>query len=155
MPQRALSDTNAAFEAAVAHVPRHPRQPVARYARPAGVFHQVRPPDAPDPIRWAAKLAISAAQASRGLRPVSQLHRWVSQDVFEAIRANAQRSSRLNRSHTPKRTHLHVRRIRISEPAQGVVEAAVVIDDGHRPRAVAMRLEWRRDRWIANVLDFL
>jgi hypothetical protein len=51
--------------------------------------------------------------------------------------------------------HIHVRRIRISEPAFGVVEAAVVMDDGRRPYAVAMRLEWRRDRWLASVLHVL
>jgi hypothetical protein len=82
-----------------------------------------------------------------------QMHRWVTREIFDTMKGEVRRvrpgSRELNR------IHFHVRRVRVSEPAFGVAEAAVVLDDGRRPYAVAMRLEWRRNRWLACILDVL
>ncbi|MDR1151720.1 MAG: Rv3235 family protein [Bifidobacteriaceae bacterium] len=144
-----------AFEAANIYIPErvYSKKPKPQIQRRC--VRPPHPPNAPDPARWAARLAVSTAQAARGCRPVSQLHRWVSREILESLQVKAQRVHRINRGREPQRMHIHVRRIRISEPAFGVVEAAVVMDDGRRPYAVAMRLEWRRDRWLASVLHVL
>jgi hypothetical protein len=123
--------------------------------------HCAQPPDpphlagTPDPKPWAAKLAICAAQVTRGSRPAAQLHRWVSRDIYDHLRAKSQLTARLSRGRPAPRIHLRIRYVRVCRPVDGVAEAAVVLHDGDRPRAVAMRLEWRQDRWLAQKLEFL
>jgi hypothetical protein len=108
-----------------------------------------------EPSRWAASLAVAAAQTVHGSRPPAQLHRWVTKDIYEGFLSKSQARARMARTGEQSRMHLQVKRIRICQPSDAAIEAAVVIDYGHRSRAVAIRLEWRRQRWIATVLDFL
>jgi hypothetical protein len=92
---------------------------------------------------------------ARGTRPAVQLHRWVSQPVFAQLQAKANSIRRHRRGTIPPSQHVRVRRVRISRPVRSSVEAAVVIDDGKRPQAVAIRLDWRHERWIASDVTFL
>uniref|UniRef100_UPI00262EF298 Rv3235 family protein n=1 Tax=uncultured Pseudokineococcus sp. TaxID=1642928 RepID=UPI00262EF298 len=46
-----------------------------------------------------------------------------------------------------------VRRVRITHPADGVVEAAAVVMDTDRVRAVALRLEGWDTRWRLTALE--
>ena len=46
-----------------------------------------------------------------------------------------------------------VRRVRVCRLSQLVAEASVVLDDGDRVRAAAIRLESHRGYWRATVLE--
>ncbi|MDR3201724.1 MAG: Rv3235 family protein [Bifidobacteriaceae bacterium] len=109
----------------------------------------------PDPKRWAGALVLSAGQATRGLRPPIHLHRWVSESVFEMLESRARVAKRMSRGRRPKDWHLAIRSSHCNELVPGIVQASVVMDDGARVRGVAVRLEWRRNRWLATELTVL
>lgn len=103
----------------------------------------------PDPRRWAVKVAQAAVECLHGPRPVQQLVRWTTEQVYEALvdRVSARRS--------PVETAGRIRTVRLCRPAARVVESTVVIDVGRRARSVALRLEAHGDRWICTALDVL
>jgi hypothetical protein len=46
-----------------------------------------------------------------------------------------------------------VRSVRVTSPAPGIVEASAVVIGGERARAVALRLEVVRGRWLATAVE--
>jgi hypothetical protein len=108
----------------------------------------------PDPAKWSAALAVCAVQATQGLRPPLKLHRWATPTVCESIRLLALAASRRTDSVAAK-PRPHARRVRVTTLSPGVLEAAVVINEGDKVHAVAIRLHWRRDVWYATELTLL
>ena len=102
----------------------------------------------PDPRTWAALLAQAVVEVLAGRRPVGQVVRWVDPPIVDRIRASAPARS------VPGRPVL-VRRVRVSTHLDGTVEAAVVVDDGTRARALALRLEALSRRWLCTALDLV
>ena len=49
--------------------------------------------------------------------------------------------------------HASIRRIRLCRLGEHAAEATVVVDDGPRVRAVAVRLEGHRGHWRATALE--
>ena len=74
-----------------------------------------------------------------GLRPAPQVVRWTTPEVYAVVaRRSALAARRSAAGRAPrKRERLQVVRVRVCEPADGVAEAAVVVRDGPRVRAVA------------------
>ena len=104
----------------------------------------------PDPGAVATHVVHAAVEVLRGARPVTQLMRWLSPEVYEQLarRCEDRRTIRPARTMPP-----HVQRARISEPADGVAEVSLVVRDGARVRAVAVRLEGVDRRWRATALE--
>lgn len=117
--------------------------PVASTARPT----PVTPPE--DPTDLCGSIVLAAVEAVTGRRPVMQLARWVSPQVFEALHQAAR--SRGPQSTLGRRTS--VRSTHLSRLSPTVAEASVVIHDGTRVRAAAVRLEVHRAHWRATVLQ--
>jgi hypothetical protein len=103
----------------------------------------------PEPHRWSARLAQGVVEVLHGHRPLQQLVRWTDESVYAMLarRLAARRPSTGSRP--------LVRSIRVCEPRDGVVEVSVVVEAGHRCRALAMRLEGLDGRWCCTVLDIL
>lgn len=107
----------------------------------------------PDPGLWAAQFVQAATEVTMGLRPPNQLVRWVSDDVRGLLTRRAGLTgSRMSPGRAPRREV--VRSIRVSTPRDGVAEAAVVLSDGTRARAVALRMEGLDGRWRVTALQF-
>lgn len=123
--------------------------------RAVGDEESASPMVRPDPDKWAMALAVCAIQASEGLRPVGQLQRWVTAQILDAVEQRARTAERLRRGRAVTNTSVFARSARAFEAAPGVVEAAVVVVQGQRTRAVSVRLEWRHKRWLATHLMFL
>ena len=126
--------------------------------QPGAVSPQTRPADVPRPrtdasdaARWAGQFVQAAVEVAAGMRPPTQLTRWATQEVRDAL---AQRGS-LNRRARPgegaRRTV--VRSVRASHPTAGVTEASAVVTDGPRFRAVALRMEAFEGRWRVTALQ--
>ncbi len=117
-------------------------------------------PDAPDqpeldlpPVGpWAGTLVRAAVEVLTGSRPVAQLARWLEADLYEALCRRAGLAVRIDGR---PRTALcaRVRRVRCSTVTPGIHEVAVVVHDGVRVRAAAVRVECRRGRWQATALE--
>ena len=105
-----------------------------------------RSSDLPDPEPFVAKIAQAVVEVISGQRPATQLIRHASPTVYALLARRALVSTR--RLAGGARRPAVVRRIRLCEPADGVVEAcAVVVSDG-RVRALAFRLEGLDGRWL-------
>lgn len=104
-----------------------------------------------DPTALACSIGQAAVESLRGVRPVSQLARWLAPEVFEALVARSQLT--LAAGPGPTRP-ARIRRARIHRVSARAAEATVVVDDLGRVRALAMRLEHHRGAWrvVALVL---
>lgn len=102
---------------------------------------------APDPTRLCGAVVLAAVESLSGGRPVLQLARWVSPAVYESL---ARRCSTPGARPTRRPT---VRSTVLSRVASTVAEASVVVHDGTRVRAAAVRMELHRGTWRATVLQ--
>ncbi|MPV48882.1 hypothetical protein GCG21_02420 [Pseudactinotalea sp. HY160] len=110
---------------------------------------ETEPP--PDPARWSGVLARAVVEVLIGTRPAAQVRRWLAEEVWTVVnrRAELSRAIRGRAGTPPAVTVLRVHHCAISD---GEHEAAVVVHDGTRVRAVAVRLHLHRGRWQAVAL---
>jgi Family of unknown function (DUF6459) len=106
----------------------------------------------PEPQLWAARLVQAIVEVDAGLRPATQLIRWTTTAVHEAISRRPSTETQIN----GRRLGELVRSVRSSEPLDGVVEVSAVIQrsgQGGRCRAMALRLEGIDGRWQCTALE--
>jgi hypothetical protein len=117
-------------------------------------FSRQRTPT-PDPL--VTNLARGVLEVLAGVREVDQLARWLSEDAFRRLvtRSNLATRARSARGVPAVRPHLAVLSTRSMSPADGVVEAVVIVSAPHRTRAIALRLEGTDGRWRATSLAVL
>ncbi|TDD26970.1 hypothetical protein E1218_11570 [Kribbella turkmenica] len=99
-------------------------------------------------------MAQALTEVLAGDRPISQLVRFTDEAVF----ADLNRRVRVLGMSTTATTRgakerSAVRSIRICTSAQEVVEVAAHVRHGDRSRAIAFRLEVRRNRWVCTALE--
>jgi hypothetical protein len=121
------------------------------------------PADDADQFRQAAGTARSIAQACMevigGSRPVQQLARWLDPDCYDKLvhRAALAQDRRTRRaagkSALQPLPNTVVRPARVCRISADVYEAALVVVEPHRARAVALRLERRRGLWKVTALE--
>lgn len=103
-----------------------------------------------DPARLALSLAGGVVEVVRGVRPASQLARWLAPGVLAELR------ERTAMAGTGRRVVLvrpcAVRRLMASPSGTGV-EVSAAVDDGVRVRAVAFRLDAHRAGWRVTALE--
>ncbi|WP_448073107.1 Rv3235 family protein [Georgenia yuyongxinii] len=110
------------------------------------------PPALPPPAPCAAALARCAVEVLVGLRPATQLARYLTTELYESLARRAGLAERI--LGRPSRTrHTAVRRVHVCHVGPRTVEASVVVHDGARIRAAAVRLEAHRGRWRATALE--
>jgi len=106
---------------------------------------------------WAARFAQAVVEAVSGQRPASQLVRWTSPEVFRDLDRRAQLIRRaadpLSRPVRPP-IRPQVRSVHVCRPTSDTAEVSVHVRHGHRSRALALRLERSRGRWLCTVLEF-
>ena len=107
-------------------------------------------PGLPDAREWSTTLALALIQALLGQRPVSQLSRWVVDEVLVAISTYQRRSLAL---HGRTAIPAAVRSVRVQHPDPGVAEVAAHVALGKRSAAMAFRLEALGDRWLCTALE--
>jgi hypothetical protein len=113
----------------------------------------------PDSTRWAGQFVQAAVEVALGQRPISQLVRWTSEDVHLTLSRRAQLAQRAGdrrggQTTTGRRApRPRVQSVHGCSPRDGVAEATVVVNDGARIRAVAVRLEGWDGRWRVTALQ--
>lgn len=105
------------------------------------------PPDLPDPAQLCGAVVLAAVEALRSARPLTQLARWVSPEVFESLARAAAPPA-----HAERHQRAVVRGLRVCRISRTVAEGSVVIHDGPRVRAAALRMEAHRGSWRVTVL---
>lgn len=114
-------------------------------------------PAMPDPRRWAAQIARASLEAIERERPLTQLTRWLTPQQYRLLEQR-----RHARPHTAPggRTQAHQTRLRpvtvlsarCRPTLDGAQEATVILHDGFRGRATALRLEKQGEHWIVTSL---
>jgi len=107
-------------------------------------------PGLPDAQEWSTTLALAVIQALVGQRPVSQLNRWMVEEVLAAINICQRRSLSL-RGRTAIPTAL--RSVHVQHPDPDVAEVSAHVVMGRRSAAMAFRLEALGDRWLCTALE--
>jgi len=111
----------------------------------------------PDPEPFLRNLTRGVLEVFSGMREVEQLARWVTEDAFRklVVRSNLSARARSARGVPAKRPVHSILSVHHSQPADGVVEAVVIVAGPARTRAVAVRLEGMDGRWRATSLALL
>lgn len=106
----------------------------------------------PDPARWSGVLSRAVVEVLIGARPSAQVRRWLAEEVWEVVnrRAELGRAIRGRTGRPPAVTVMRVHHCRLTAEDH---EASVVVHDGRRVRAVAVRLRLHRGRWRAVALQ--
>ena len=111
----------------------------------------------PAPTPWAGRLVQAVIEVVSGVRPVSQLVRWTTAPVYEALCERVSRpvalASAAGRNLAGTRLAEVVRSVRVSEPRDGVAEVCAIVQQGPRCRAIALRLEGIDGRWQCTALQ--
>jgi hypothetical protein len=105
----------------------------------------------PEPRLWAGRLVQAVVEVTVGARPVAQLLRWTTTDVYDSVRCRVARSGAVAAG--VRRAAPRVRSVHVSEPRDGVAEVCAVVQHGPRCRAVALRLEGLDGRWQCTALQ--
>ncbi len=101
----------------------------------------------------AARFSMAVVEAVAGDRPVSQLIRWVTPEVYELVAARAAAVGRRTDAEARARTERpRLLSVHVACPAERVAEVCSHLRHGGRSRALALRLEARGDRWVCTAL---
>lgn len=111
----------------------------------------------PDPEPMLRNLTHCIIEALSGARDLEQLARWVNDDVYRNLSKRVVLAARARRvkGQSPQRPAFSVGRVHMCEPADGVVEAVVLVHQKARSRAVAIRIEGFDQRWRASAIGVL
>lgn len=99
----------------------------------------------PSAGQWSIRLVHGIVEVINGVRPATQLTRWVTPEVLGLVQQRV-----LDKS-MPRLT---VRSVHITEPADGAAEVCSVFGTPSRAFALAIRLEGLDGRWRATNLVF-
>jgi hypothetical protein len=108
-----------------------------------------RSSELPDPTRFAPQLAQALVEVMAGARPAPQVIRWTSPEVFAVLARRSLVAARRGLQHGRRPV---VRRTRVCDIADGVVEVSVVVVHPDRLRAMAMRMAGVDHRWVVTDL---
>jgi hypothetical protein len=111
----------------------------------------------PDPEPLLRNLTRGVLEVLAGVREIEQLARWLTEDAYRGLltRANLATRARSARGVPAVRPVHAILSSRCCVPADGVVEAVVIVAGPARTRAVALRLEGIDRRWRATSLALL
>jgi hypothetical protein len=127
----------------------------------------------PHPKPWCARFVQALIEVLAGERPAVQLARWTTDGIFTEVNRRARVIAQargpvpaIGHPRPRQRTHgrtlsragsaagrLAVRSVHVSEPVDGVAEAAVHVQHGNRSRAIAVRIEGLDGRWRCTALE--
>lgn len=107
----------------------------------------------PEPRHWAGRFVQALVEVLAGDRPLPQLVRWTSTEVYEDVAALLPPSNRRAGGAAEADTRAAVRSVHLTEPADGVAEVAATVRRGRRSTAVALRLEGLDGRWQCTALE--
>ncbi|GAA1627176.1 hypothetical protein GCM10009744_13680 [Kribbella alba] len=111
-------------------------------------------PSLPDVQAWASRMVQAVAEVLAGDRPITQLIRFTDSVVFTDLNRRV-RVLGLTTTATGRglKERSAVRSVHVFTPAMEVAEVAAHVRYGDRSRAMALRLEVHRGRWICTALE--
>lgn len=111
-------------------------------------------PNLPDAQAWATRLVQAVTEVLAGDRPIGQLIRFTDTVVFTDLNRRVRvlgLTTTANARGAKERSA--VRSVRVFTPGSKVAEVSAHVRYGDRSRALALRLEVHRGRWICTALE--
>ena len=139
--------------------PRHdPPEPDPTPGRCAADVISIELPRRRSVEQWAHRYSQAAVEIVGGDRPVTQLLRWSSREVYDNLERRAQLVARAGR-HQPGQARVQPVRPKVLGVhtcflSRDVVEVSVHVRYGERSRALAARFEDADRRWCCTALEF-
>lgn len=111
-------------------------------------------PVVPDARAWGSRLVQAVSEVLAGDRPISQMVRFTDEAVFTELNRRV-RLLGLSTTATGRgsKERSAVRSVRVCKPTEHVAEVAAHVRHGDRSRAIALRMEIRRNRWVCTALE--
>ncbi len=111
----------------------------------------------PNPQPLIENLTRCVVEILAGARDLEQISRWVTDDVYKHLLKRVVLSARARQAkgQPVARPTFGIGSTTMCEPADGVVEAVVIVRGRARTRAVAIRLEGMDHRWRASAINVL
>ena len=99
-------------------------------------------------------LALRAVEVIAGARPLEQLSRWVTDDVYAhlSLRATIAARARAITGAVAERPRLYIDHVKAWPTETGGFNAVILVYDKRRAHVVSMQLEGLEHRWRAIVL---
>jgi hypothetical protein len=111
-------------------------------------------PRVPEARAWGGRLAQAVSEVLAGDRPISQLVRYTDDEVFtelnRRVRLLGLNTTAMTRGLKEKSA---VQSVRVFMPEPFIAEVAAHVRRGGRSRAIALRMEIRRNRWVCTALE--
>lgn len=105
-------------------------------------------------VRSLARIvALACVEAELGLRPARQLSAWLDLPTYGKMVRRADLASRIRADGDATRGRPQALGARCCHAEDGVYEASATIQLPDRVRAMALRIERRRDRWKVTALE--
>ncbi|MDI6911697.1 Rv3235 family protein [Nocardioides sp.] len=135
-----------------------PPDPVVPHGRAAADVIDIEQPLRRGLEQWARRYTQAAVEIVGGDRPVSQLLRWSSREVYENLDRRAQLVAHAGR-HQPGQGRVQPVRPKVLGVhacflSRDVVEVSAHVRYGERSRALAARFEATHQRWCCTALEF-
>lgn len=122
---------------------------VADDAGPALSRPRAQAVELPEPRAWCGALVHTCVEVLLGARAPGQLARWVTADLY----ASLSRRAVIGQAYPLGARRVRVLRVHLCRIDDTHHEGAVVLHDGRRVRAAAIRIEEYRGRWRATALE--
>lgn len=106
----------------------------------------------PEPHRWAALIAQAIVEAEVGDRPLSQLVRWTTAEVYDVIALRCSTHGRRSAVARLGTARAVVASVHVCRIAPDIAEVCATVRRAGRARAVALRLEGIGDAWRCTAL---
>jgi hypothetical protein len=108
--------------------------------------------------QWVHRYVQATVEIVGGDRPATQLLRWTTRTVYADLHRRALLVARAG-GHTPgvqrvQPVRPHVVSVHTSFVSPDVAEATARVRYGARSRALALRFERNRDRWLCTAMEF-
>lgn len=114
----------------------------------------VRPDAGADLHAWATRFVQAVVEVVSSDRPLTQLARWTSTPVYEDLARRRELVLRHRQAHGVRPGRQQVASVHVSRPDAAAAEVAARVCAGRRSRAIAARLEYRRERWVCTTIAF-
>jgi hypothetical protein len=107
----------------------------------------------PDPRLFAARLVQAMLEVVVAARPLAQLIRWTTEEVYRQLGRQVRIAGHEDASRRRRLVPGRVRSIHISEPRGHAVEVCAIVQHRERTTAMALRLEGVDGRWQCTALQ--
>ncbi|MBO1755581.1 Rv3235 family protein [Allobranchiibius sp. CTAmp26] len=104
----------------------------------------------PEPVAWVRAMTAALLESMTGARPPQQFAQSMTNDLYDALTRRHAVARR--RGAVGVRRSL-IRKVATCEPADGVVEASVVVHHEGRVRAIALRISGVDGRWLITAFE--